>query len=170
MNQVLAQTTDVWMPATESDKLKALASLGGLPSRQTSSAELDEATFFVALEGATRFGLAEAIKGILRGSLGHAFFPSPPELRMECDKAMEPHERERERIVRREQMERERREFAHRGEPSPEAKARVSAAYAKFCEGYETHKAEETLKLDPALVAQVPDNPKSLAKTRMGRG
>lgn len=143
--------------------------LSGLPSRETTAGDLDNAAFMMALEGVTRHGLAEAVKFILRGALGHAFLPSPPELRLQCDKAMEWHERERQRVVHREQIERERREHAPRGEPSAEAKARVSAAYAKFCEGYQKTKTEEALKLDPELVAQIPDNPKSLAHTRMGK-
>ena len=99
---------DVWTPATEADKAAALVSLAGLPSRQTSSAELDRAAFYVALEGVTRHGLAEAVRFILRGALGHGFMPSPPELRIQCDKAMQWHHDEAERIRRREQIATER--------------------------------------------------------------
>jgi hypothetical protein len=130
---------------------------------------LDRAAYYIALEGVTRYGLAEAVKFILRGALGHAFFPSPPELRLQCDKSMEFHEMERRRIARREQMERERQEAAPHGEPTPEARARVAATYAKFCAGYDKAAAEDTLKLDPELVAQVPDNPKSPVHQRMGK-
>lgn len=130
---------------------------------------MDRAAYYVALEGVTRHGLFEAVKFILRGALGHGFFPSPPELRMQCDKSMEFHERERQRIARQEQMEREKREHAPRGEPSPEAKARVSAVYAEFCRGYEKASTEDTLRLDPELVAKIPDNPKSIVRQRMGR-
>lgn len=140
-----------------------------MPSRATFSAEFDQQVYFIALDGTTQHGLFEAVKFILRGALGHAFFPSPPELRQQHDKCMEPFERERERIAHREQIERERREHAPSGEPTPEAKARVAAIYAKFCAGYETTKAEDTLKLDPELVAQIPDNPKSPARQRMGK-
>lgn len=146
-----------------------MVTLSGLPSRATTAGELDNAAFMMALEGVTRHGLSEAVKFILRGALGHAFLPSPPELRQQCDKAMEWHERERLRIARQEQIARERKQFAPVGEPSPEAKARVSAIYAEFCKGYEKAAAEDTLKLDPELVAQVPDNPKSPARQRMGK-
>lgn len=164
-----AVQSDVWRKASETEKIQALVTLSGLPSRETTAGELDNAAFMTALEGVTRHGLSEAVKFILRGALGHAFLPSPPELRLQCDKAMEWHERERQRIARQERLETERLEHIPRGEPSPEAKARVSAIYARFCAGYETTKAEETLKLDPALVAQIPDNPKSLARTKMGK-
>jgi hypothetical protein len=143
--------------------------LSGLPSRATTAGELDNAAFMMALDGVTRHGLSEAVKFILRGALGHAFLPSPPELRLQCDKSMEFHEMERKRIARREQMERERREHIPTGEPTPEARARVAATYAKFCAGYDKAAAEDTLKLDPELVAQVPNNPKSPVHQRMGK-
>lgn len=160
---------DVWTPATEDDFLRALAMLSRLPSRETSSVEFDQMLYFIALKGTTQHGLFEAVTFILRGALGHAFFPSPPELRMQCDKAMEWHIRKRDRVAYREQMERERRQHAPRREPTPESKARVATLYADFCKGYEQASVKDTMKLDPALVALVPDNPKSLAKTRMGR-
>jgi hypothetical protein len=142
-----------------------------LPSRATFSAEFDQQVYFIALDGTTQHGLFEAVTFILRGALGHAFFPSPPELRQQHDKCMEPHERERERIHRRERL---RRESAEQGSgdwrpPSQDEKARVAALYAKFCAGYDKASAEDTLKLDPELVAQVPDNPKSPVHQRMGR-
>lgn len=141
--------------------------LSGLPSRETTAGELDNAAFMTALEGVTRHGLSEAVKFILRGALGHAFLPSPPELRIQCDKAMAWHVKEQERIAHKERLARDR--IAPRQEPTPEQKARVAAAYADFCKDYEKVAAEDTLRLDPELVAQIPDNPKSLAKTRMGR-
>src|SRR5690606_5403817 len=98
---------DVWTPATEDDFRRALAMLSRLPARETSSVEFDQMLYFVALKGTTQHGLFEAVTFILRGALGHGFFPSPPELRMQCDKAMEWHTQERERIAHREQMERE---------------------------------------------------------------
>lgn len=125
----------------------------------------------MALDGVTRHGLSEAVKAILKGALGHAFLPSPPELRMQCDKAMEWHRAERENIRRRE---RENAEFnrQHGGPwkpPTIQEKERAARVYAEFCKGYEKTSAEDTLKLDPELVAQIPDNPKSIAKARMGK-
>lgn len=138
-----------------------------LPSRITDSAAFDQQVYFLALEGVTQHGLFEAVKFILRGALGHTFFPSPPELRLQCEKAMEWYREERTRIQRREQNEQERREHAR--PQTAEGRARVAEVYAQFCATYEKSSAEDTLKLDPELVAQVPDNPKSLAKTRMGK-
>lgn len=80
----------------------------GLPSAPSTSPERDEATFAIALDGVTRHGLFEAARAILQGALGHGYFPTPPALRMQCDKAMEHHVRMRERIALRERAERER--------------------------------------------------------------
>lgn len=138
-----------------------------MPSRATSSAEFDQQVYFIALDGTTQYGLFEAVKFILRGALGHAFFPSPPEFRLECDKRMDPHIRQRDRAIRQDQISRER--IPDRAEPTAAEKARVSAVYADFCRGYEKAAVEDTLKLDPELVALVPDNPKAPARQRMGK-
>lgn len=44
----------------------------------------------MALDGVPVFALQTATKNIMRGALGHAFFPSPPELRIQCDEVMKP--------------------------------------------------------------------------------
>lgn len=134
-----ALSKDAWTPATEHDKAAALVSLASLPSRATSSAKLDKAGYYVALEGVTRYGLGEAVKNILRGSLNHAFLPSPPELRIQCDKAMEWHEAQAEKIRRRE---RENAEFQRQqlGVPIPrteEGRQRQQRAYAAFCASHD---------------------------------
>ncbi|MGO8449908.1 hypothetical protein [Rhizobium gallicum] len=49
------------------------------------------AAFEVALDGVSRWGLAQATREILQGSLAHGFMPSPPELRREVDRVMGPH-------------------------------------------------------------------------------
>lgn len=138
-----------------------------LPSPPTSSAEFDQQVYFLALHGTTQHGLFEAVTAILRNALGHAFFPSPPELRGQCDKAMEYHEQMRERIARQEQIKRDR-----EPEPPPltaDQRARHEELMRSFHAGYEKVAAEDTLVLDPALVALVPDNPKSKARQRMGK-
>jgi len=173
------QTQDVWTLATDGDKLKALALLGDLPSRQTSSAELQQATFFVALEGVTRYGLNEAVKAILQNALGHAFFPSPPELRGQVDKAMKWHEDELRRIRHQERIAAER--IPPRVEPTPEQKARVAKAHQEFHASLDAGKAadreaqilaeraaiRERYGMTEETLASVKDNP--LAKARMGK-
>lgn len=161
---------DVWKRADIDDWRRALALLDRLPSRVTSSAALDQQAFFIALEGTTQYGLFTAVSAILKNSLGHAFHPSPPELRGECDRAMYWHERERERIQREERIRQENiRQSGNWRPPTPEEKTRAAHVYANFCKGYEKVSAEDTLTLDPELVAQIPDNPKSVARQRMGK-
>ena len=160
---------DVWAKASDQDKLKALASLNSLPSRQTDTVEISEAGYFVALDGVTRHGLSEAVKAILKGGLGHAFFPSPPELRIQCDKAMEWHEHQREREYREERYIRERRENNAIVQRSPEAIARQQESYRKFCAGYTSEKdeAEKAERADirarygmtDELIDGIPDQP-----------
>lgn len=104
--------------------------LSGLPSRETSAGELDNQAFLIALDGVTRHGLSEAVKFILKGALGHPFMPSPPELRMQCDKAMKWHEDEAAKIRRREQAMAERPPV--RVPPTDEQKARVRQVMQRF--------------------------------------
>lgn len=163
-----ATQSDVWKPANETEKIQALVMLSGLPSRATTAGELDNAAYMIALDGVPRYGLQNAVKNILRGSLAHAFMPSPPELRMECDRAMQWYEREVEKIRR---DERENAAWRHTHgdvvKQTPEMRARVAELYAEFRKGYEKPEEYER-KLDPELVALVPDNPKALARQRMG--
>lgn len=127
---------------------------------------MDRASYYVALEGVTRFGLAEAVKAILRNALGHPFFPAPPELRGQCDKTMKPHEDYRERMARRRKIAEE--YAAHRPVQArtPEQIARVQRVLADFHASYEKTADAFTPTLDPELVAQVKDNPK--ARERVG--
>jgi hypothetical protein len=88
-NQQLTETTGVWQPATDLQKMQALILLAKLPMRSPSDLAVVKAVYLIALEGVAAFGLEQATKAILRGSLGHPFMPSPPELRMECERIMD---------------------------------------------------------------------------------
>ena len=143
--------------------MQALASLAGLPSRQADDAELDRKMYHVALEGVSRYALNEAVKAIIRGGLGHTFFPSPVEFRQQCEKAIEPHIRQAERIRRREEQARDNAEFERViASRTPEAIARQQAAYQRYCEQYKASRpvtAEPAVVLDPEEVAKLPDAP-----------
>lgn len=89
MNQI-AQTPDYWTPATREEVLKCLSFLSGLPSRDSANGQMETAGYYVALEGVSRFAIQTASKAIMRGALGHTFFPSPPELRIQCEDVMKP--------------------------------------------------------------------------------
>jgi hypothetical protein len=158
---------DVWKPATEVEKIQALVTLSGLPSRETTAGEIDNAAFMMALDGVTRYGLSEAVRFILRGALDHAFLPSPPELRIQCDKAMEYHKQMRERIARQERIASER--LPDIPPRTADEIARHAERMARFYEasGYEDGRkiAQERVTLDPALVAQIADAPTTWKRT-----
>ena len=150
--------------------MQALASLAGLPSRQADEDGIDRKMYFVALDGVSRYALNEAVKAIIRGALGHTFYPTPVEFRQQCEKAMEPHIRQAERVRIQEAQERERAEFARtRQGQTPASRERVAAAYAKFCAGYTSEKdeAEEAERADirarygmtDELIDAIPDQP-----------
>lgn len=130
MNQ-LAHQTDFWTPASQEDKIKVLLSLSGLPSRRAENQHIDKALYYLALEGVTRYGLAEAVKAVAQNKLGHPFFPEPQELRGLCDKAMEWPIQERDRQARKERLAQERREYATDRVKSPEEISRIKAKIAQ---------------------------------------
>lgn len=134
---------DTTTPATQKQVLQALASLAGLPSRLADDVALDQAMYFVALEGVTRYALSEAIKGVMRNRLGHTFFPSPIELRRLCDDAQQPFINMVARMKAIEDQRREREALdARHAAKTPDVKRRVAAVYARFCAGYDAAKPD----------------------------
>lgn len=100
--------------------------------------------YFVALEGVTRYALSEAVKSIVRGGLGHTFFPSPVELRMACDRAQQPVRDMRRRVAITEENRRDRDEFERiNAAKTPEAKARVAALISRLDASFESSRREE---------------------------
>ena len=90
-------TTEKFRPATVVEAIQALALLAALPTMMTHSdmeIETRKAAYLIALEGVSAWGLKEATKAILAGSLGHRWMPSPSELRIEIER-LENNERER---------------------------------------------------------------------------
>jgi hypothetical protein len=171
------KSIDVWAPASETDQLQALILLGALPAREADSSGVDKAAYYLALEGATKHGLYEAAKAILKGSLGHAFFPNPVELRQQCDKAMFWHVRMRERVWIRERIARE---TPPDIPPRTEAeKARVAEVMREFHESYEREKqanieaerAEIRARygLTPEAIAHLPNQPLPEGMVQVGQ-
>ncbi|WP_367715138.1 hypothetical protein AB2N04_14650 [Nitratireductor sp. GISD-1A_MAKvit] len=171
-NRGAFEQIDPWKLATDEDKVAALASLGSLPSREIKSAKLSRAAYLLALRGVTKYALSRAVTAILQGALGHAFFPSPPELRIQCNRMMEWHEQkeaERRRIAR------ENADFIRQHGRPPEktqqGRNRVRALYADFTQhwheikyGEDPKAAEERRKrlgMTPEVLAKIPDAPKS---------
>lgn len=130
------------------------------------------------MEGTTQHGLFEAVRAIIQNGLGHAFFPSPPELRMMCDEAMKHHVEMRNRIHRQEHIRRERvPELPPLDEAAKERqRKRMEAFHARIDDGKEAariaageaDRAEIRARygMTDEVMAGVKDNP--LAKARMG--
>ncbi|MBY5501255.1 hypothetical protein HFO82_21910 [Rhizobium leguminosarum] len=128
----------VFLPATHADRVDALRVLvNALPGRQPFDMQLLLGAYEVALEGCSRWGLVQAIREILQGSLPHGFLPSPPELRREVNRVMGPHEAARRREAEAERLYRwpeddQRRALpAPKGDPEAVAKWRVRRAAQK---------------------------------------
>jgi hypothetical protein len=103
-----------------------------------------KAVYLIALDGVTRYSLEKATRKILQGALGHPFMPSPPELRIECDRIMQPHQDYLRTIA-----ERKRRmawdEDKVRTEPPPDAaKQRMNALWAAVRPMFEKPKPTQT--------------------------
>ncbi len=66
--------------------------LSALPSRAPADRKLVREVYLRALRGVTRHSLNVAVDDIIQGHSGltHGFMPSPPELRRECERIMQP--------------------------------------------------------------------------------
>ncbi len=74
---------------TRQDVAGALMALSSLPKRQTVDPSTEFDAYCVALDRVRNIDLGEAVRSVLQGGCGHAFFPSPPELRLRCNAVME---------------------------------------------------------------------------------
>lgn len=105
-----------------------------LPSRAMENGEAEKLAYKKALVGVTKYGLETAVDNILRGSLGHGFMPSPPELRIQIDAVMRPildarsRDAERRRILK-EQSDEQRQRETSQASWTPESRARATAEW-----------------------------------------
>ncbi|MGX5708249.1 hypothetical protein [Brucella lupini] len=119
-----------------------------LPSRAMENGEAEKLAYKKALVGVTKFGLETAVDNILRGSLGHGFMPSPPELRMQIDAVMKPildaraWDAERDRILR-EQCEEQRQRAQSQSTWTPESRARATEKWQSVKAAMQDKKDEE---------------------------
>lgn len=119
----------------------------------------------IALTGVSTYALAEATRAILQGGLGHAFHPSPPEFRIQCERAMQlvKDELARETQAR---LEKERLAEFRPVQHTQAEIVRVNEIYQRFCEGFQSDfKTPEQLiaeiraKYPAHLLDAVPDAP-----------
>lgn len=144
-----------------------LSRLSMLPSRkiEPGTEALAKDAMFRALDGVTAYAFEQAVTNILQGGLSHTFFPTPVELRLLCDRAQRPHENMARRIRATEQQLAERAEDDRlKARVTPQAKARCKAIYERYCAGFEKETVAHESKLDPDLVALVPDAPQTFRK------
>ncbi|MDH6273541.1 hypothetical protein M2311_003631 [Rhizobium leguminosarum] len=86
-----AAQPDISRAATDTEKLVVLTRLlSAYPCRTPSDFRLVRPAYMQALEDVGQWALFEAERRINQNSLGHAFMPSPSELRREIDRVMEP--------------------------------------------------------------------------------
>lgn len=118
---------------TKQDVLAALGAMRSLPTRGSDDLDALFGAYVTAMQGTQAVHLQQAVTAIMRGALGHGFLPSPPELRIECDKIAKAEQAQRARLI-----EQRRRLDEMAGyerslpEPTPEAKARVQAMVDAF--------------------------------------
>ena len=89
----MATQEGYFRPATDEEIKEAVVLILLLPSREpddASNRDALRAMYRSAIGDVPGMALGESIMKINRGGLGHAFRPSPPELRMFIDKVMEP--------------------------------------------------------------------------------
>ena len=106
-----------------------------------------------ALDGVTKHGLELAVDNILRGSLGHGFMPSPPEMRLQCDEVMRPiREAEardrREAEILKEQREEKRQREHSQSTWTPESRQRASAKWQQIKAQMQAEGAKDDAKRD----------------------
>ncbi len=130
-----------------------------LPSRALENGEAEKLAYKKALVGVTRYGLETAVDNILRGSLGHGFMPSPPELRLQIDAVMKPilearaWDAERDRVLR-EQREEQRQQANSQATWTPESRQRATAKWQAIKAHMQAESAKDNAKRDQYDVSQ----------------
>jgi len=114
---------------------------------------MEMAGYYVALEGVSKFAIQTAAKAIMRGSLGHTFYPQPPELRLQCDEVMRPiREAEardrREAEILKEQREEKRQREHSQSTWTPESRQRASAKWQQIKAQMQAESAKDDAKRD----------------------
>lgn len=169
--------TDTSRKATQTDMIAALATLSTLPSRAVGeeNENLTQAQYIDALEGVTFYALSRAVKDVRRGALRHGFFPSPPELRILCDRIDGEVRRARamERHIAEQQAENERLK-AFYASKTPESRERVRKLLASIRQTPEddqrTFMEAMEAKYGKEVIDAAPDNPKAREKMGLSNG
>lgn len=114
---------------------------------------MEMAGYYVALEGVSKFAIQTAAKAIMRGSLGHTFYPQPPEFRLQCDEVMRPireaeaHDRREAEILKEQREEKRQREHSQ-STWTPESRARATAKWLAVKAQMQAGSAKEEARRD----------------------
>ncbi len=88
---IVTARQDISRQATDAEKLTVLTRfLAVYPCRAPTDFRLMKPAYMQALEGVSQWALFEAERRINQNALGHAFMPSPAELRGVIDRVMKP--------------------------------------------------------------------------------
>lgn len=146
MSHQITKPRDTSTPASREQISQALELLNSLPRKASGDSDGSRRleAYHTALAGVTRYALNIATQTILRGELGHGFYPSPAEYRQACDRAMEPIYRQ-ERAYRQWQQQQADRKAseAFERQRTPEARQRVKDAYEAYCARHESEREPE---------------------------
>lgn len=137
-----------------------MTGLSVLPSRGMANPEVEKMAYKKALDGVSRYGLERAVDNILRGSLGHGFMPSPPEMRMQIDEVMRPIREAQARDAQDRRIRQETAEASNRVGMSKEGRDRMTAYWQRIKAEQQADRANER-----ASEGQYDDSPEaSLAR------
>lgn len=128
---------------TRQDIAGALVSLSPLVKRVALDPEIEFAGYLAGLRSVRYLDLVAAVQAILEGALGHGFFPTPPELRIECNRAFDRRHADDVREARRREMAEQ---IATRNDlpkRTPEGRERVAKLMREFNMRWEIERTKE---------------------------
>jgi hypothetical protein len=134
-----------------------------LPSKLSVDPLEDLKNYMAAVDGVSVFALETATTKILQGALSHDFFPSPVDLRRQCDKVEQPIVESRNRRMESERLAAEaiaeKQRFAMVN--TPESRFRVKEMADEFLRKCAERKAQEALenpRIDPFVPGYIPSH------------
>lgn len=127
--------------------------------------------YIVALDGCPAWAVANAVRRFVQGKVPDqslVFCPYPPGLRQAVDREMAPVVRQVEAEMRQNKLKAEARAYRSTVQRTPEARQRVATAMEAYRESRRKleRKEQTSSKLDPELVAMVPDAPTTFERLR----
>lgn len=144
---------------TQQDVAAALLKLKILSKRVAVDPSSELESYLIALDGVKACDLAAAVYAILQDALGHAFYPAPPELRRQCNIALDVRATQLSKAARRQREVQQRLPDVER---TPEQRARIAALHRAFHDSLRPISEADEIeairqKYDPVALAAIPD-------------